>query len=294
MNVAGDQPSVPPAGWYADPADPELSERFWDGERWTEERRRVSGHRVADPADPPRRLGALQAVAVAGLVIVVFLELFNVYADGRYLAVIDDLLGGRDPSAAEIGDAEDVVDVASAALGAGYLLVGPLAFLPWFYRAYANLGRLGVARLRYGRGWAIGAWFVPILNLFRPKQIANDIDRASAPGAVVGGTVWHQRGVAGRLQWWWGTYIASGVTAALAGAAIAGATEETPVTRDDFVAALEAERGGYGLDIVSSLLGIAAVVLAMMVIRRITAHQERVIDALNADSHPPGLAEDRS
>ena len=37
--------------------------------------------------------------------------------------------------------------------------------------------------LRYGTGWAIGAWFIPIFNLFRPKQIANDIDRASAPDA---------------------------------------------------------------------------------------------------------------
>ena len=54
-------------------------------------------------------------------------------------------------------------------------------FLMWFSRAYQNVERLGGGPLRYGRGWAIGAWFVPVLNLFRPKQIANDIWRGSDP-----------------------------------------------------------------------------------------------------------------
>src|SRR5215213_2684690 len=34
---------------------------------------------------------------------------------------------------------------------------------------------------RYGTGWALGSWFVPILNAWRPKQIINDI--------------WHQSGL---------------------------------------------------------------------------------------------------
>jgi Domain of unknown function (DUF4328) len=181
------------------------------------------------------------------------------------------------------------VDIASIALGVGYVLIGPIAFLPWFFRAYSNLGRLGVAHLRYRRGWAIGAWFVPILNLFRPKQIANDIDRASAPGAIVGGPVWHQRGVARRLQWWWGTFIASGVMAGLAAGAIANANEENPVTLAEYEDALETEQGGYALDLLSSVIGIAAVILVVLVVKRITEHQERVIDGLaSAGGAPEG------
>lgn len=65
------------------------------------------------------------------------------------------------------------------------VLAAPIAaatavvFLVWFHRAYWNLTRLGIRHLRYGSGWAIGAWFVPILNLFRPKGIADDIWRGS-------------------------------------------------------------------------------------------------------------------
>ncbi len=31
---------------------------------------------------------------------------------------------------------------------------------------------------RYGHGWAIGGWFVPILNFWRPMQVVNDVWRA--------------------------------------------------------------------------------------------------------------------
>ena len=51
-------------------------------------------------------------------------------------------------------------------------------FLFWFHRAYRNLPALGGDR-RYGTGWAIGSWFVPFLNAWRPKQIVNDIWRES-------------------------------------------------------------------------------------------------------------------
>ena len=41
--------------------------------------------------------------------------------------------------------------------------------------------------LRYGNGWAIGAWFVPILSLVRPKQMANEIWRGSERGVDLAG-----------------------------------------------------------------------------------------------------------
>jgi hypothetical protein len=52
-------------------------------------------------------------------------------------------------------------------------------FIRWFRRAYLNLPALGAASLRFKSWWTIGGWFIPIANLFRPKEIANDIWRAS-------------------------------------------------------------------------------------------------------------------
>ena len=54
-----------------------------------------------------------------------------------------------------------------------------IVFVVWTHRTYRNVGALGASGLRYRSGWAIGAWFVPVLAIWRPKQIVNDVWRAS-------------------------------------------------------------------------------------------------------------------
>jgi hypothetical protein len=43
--------------------------------------------------------------------------------------------------------------------------------------------------MRWSAGWAIGAWFVPVLSLVRPKAILNDIWRASDPRVSAGSSL---------------------------------------------------------------------------------------------------------
>lgn len=52
-----------------------------------------------------------------------------------------------------------------------------VTFIKWMRRAHANLPALGFTP-RFSDGQAIWTWFVPIFNLWRPKQIANDIWRS--------------------------------------------------------------------------------------------------------------------
>jgi hypothetical protein len=59
-----------------------------------------------------------------------------------------------------------------------------VVFLVWFYRAYANLAPLGARHLKQTPGWAVGVWFLPILNFYRPVQVAQEIWRNSDPAAV--------------------------------------------------------------------------------------------------------------
>jgi Domain of unknown function (DUF4328) len=95
-------------------------------------------------------------------------------------SLLADIEQGRFVTQQELDD-NDVRQGLVAA--ADFILVTATAvfFLLWFYRAYRTLTSLGVSCLRWGYGWAIGGWFVPILSLWRPKQIANDIWRESAP-----------------------------------------------------------------------------------------------------------------
>ena len=64
---------------------------------------------------------------------------------------------------------------------AGVELVAMIAtgvvFVAWTRRMYRNVAPLGDTT-RFAPGWAVGAWFVPILNWFRPKQILDEVWRA--------------------------------------------------------------------------------------------------------------------
>src|SRR5918997_1460259 len=90
--------------------------------------------------------------------------------------------------------------------------------------------RLGAGNLRASRGWSIGAWFVPILNLIRPKQLMDDTWRASDPALPAKvGSGWQERPVPGLLHAWWALFLISGVLGNVAGRRIAEAA--TPDAR---------------------------------------------------------------
>jgi hypothetical protein len=68
-----------------------------------------------------------------------------------------------------------------AQLAIGLLLlivtfVSLVLFFMWFRRAYYNL-RLIKGKTRYAAGWAVGAWFVPVVQLFMPYQIMHELFR---------------------------------------------------------------------------------------------------------------------
>jgi hypothetical protein len=61
--------------------------------------------------------------------------------------------------------------------------VSAIVFLIWLRRAYKNLKPLG-AEPRHPSAWVIGAFIVPIINLFLPFQIFQEMWRASDPETI--------------------------------------------------------------------------------------------------------------
>lgn len=53
-------------------------------------------------------------------------------------------------------------------------IVSIVTFILWFRRAYYNLHQK-IDYLSYSEGWAAGAWFVPIVCLYRPYQIMKEL-----------------------------------------------------------------------------------------------------------------------
>ena len=52
-----------------------------------------------------------------------------------------------------------------------------VAFLVWFHRAYVNLS-IAHGTTMYAPGWAIGVWFIPVLNLWRPYFMTSELCQA--------------------------------------------------------------------------------------------------------------------
>jgi hypothetical protein len=50
-----------------------------------------------------------------------------------------------------------------------------IAWLLWLHRTYGNLVLVGSKRSRFTRGWAVGYWFIPLVNLVRAYQVMKDL-----------------------------------------------------------------------------------------------------------------------
>jgi hypothetical protein len=83
----------------------------------------------------------------------------------------------------------------------------PLAgafFLSWLTRACWNVDAVEPGSRRFSDGWVSGAWFVPVVNLYRPLQIVHDVWRAGRVGNEALPTVWW----IAFMAWGWIEFIA--------------------------------------------------------------------------------------
>ena len=91
-------------------------------------------------------------------------------------------------------------------------LVGTAVFMAWSWRAHQASDRLRPGDRSYSKGFTIGAWFIPFVNLLLPRLVIGEIEKiAMAPrdGGVVTHS-WRETGMSG-IGWLWWIGHASGV-----------------------------------------------------------------------------------
>jgi hypothetical protein len=224
---------------------------------------------VVDPANPPRELSGL------AWGVFVSLGVLALVAVGRLVSALD-----LHSAAAGEGDVIGAYHTYSTWVGVYTLvvLVSAGVFIAWFFLAYKNLRRLGVQNMRYGNGWAIGSWFIPIFNWVRPKQIANDVWRGSERGVEVS-SQWHQVEVPSLVHWWWALFLGQGL-AAYAGQEM---TQSGYHDATSLSSALSQIKSGTVVDVLAQLIAIAGVVLAIPVVSRVTGRLDEIrSEALSA------------
>jgi hypothetical protein len=209
------------------------------------------------PFLPP---GNCARLAMFFLALTIAFDVVAIESDLLEIAAINRFIDGDFNTASlESSDhRQQIVNVVGFAL----LAVTAIAFIWWFHAAYRNIAARGTWELRFKSRWAIGAWFVPILAFWRPKQIADDIWRASEPQApLVDGQERHPAKAVYLLNLWWffwlvGTFVGNAAVRALIKAG----------TPNDY---LRSDK----MDIAALTANLVAAALAIQVVRQVTMRQ---------------------
>ncbi|MDR3181840.1 MAG: DUF4328 domain-containing protein [Planctomycetaceae bacterium] len=76
----------------------------------------------------------------------------------------------------------------------------------WIYRSVKNAHAISAVPLRFGPGWAVAYWFIPILNFFRPYQALADAFRVTEKPEN-----WKWAKFPAIVGWWWGLSLGIGI-----------------------------------------------------------------------------------
>lgn len=179
---------------------------------------------------------------------------FNFYVLWRDRSLFVDL---RDQKPTSVGDMTSLNDLVAVSDQVGLVVSIAVAvtFLVWFHRVYANLGELvrpdGSRGARHATGWAVGAWFVPPLNLWQPATMMDELWARKQPISAHG-SAW--------VVWvWWAAYLGSALVAILQFFIDSGDIDERITSTT------------YGF--VGQLLGLIGAALAIVMVRGVTAAQ---------------------
>lgn len=132
-----------------------------------------------------------------------------------------------------------------------YVVVGM-----WIHRASANAHSIS-DEMTDSPGWAVGWYFVPIMNLFKPYQTMREIWLASH---LKGN--WHAEPAPGLLGWWWGLWIVSNI--------LGNISFQIAIRADSAVPSREAML----FDLVSAAVMVPACVILIVIMRAIARAQD--------------------
>ncbi len=221
----------------------------------------VMSFNTPGPPPPGDVLRSPQGLATATVVLLCVTGGINLLSAGANVFTLS-LMNDLDADPARVSSTmTDLSDIVTGLVGLLQLLMyvaTGVVFLVWFYRVRVNGGIFRATEFTQGHGWAIGWWFVPIAHLFQPFVTARQIWRASTQLGPDGSPV---RVSSAPLTAWWAVWVAASIIGRFSGALFSGA--ETPGEK----------AAAAALGIGSDLLVVAAAVLAVLFVRRLTAMQ---------------------
>lgn len=145
-------------------------------------------------------------------------------------------------------------------IGFGIAFLASVVFVAmWIYRAHANL-RAADIETEFSPGWAVGWYFVPIANLFKPFQAMRELWNASHMAPTDFGS-----DAPGDVKVWWGFFIVGNILANIS-------------TRMSGFGG-EATQAGLGAGMLGTLFTIASAWHLLRIVRHVDRAQRSEVSA---------------
>ena len=137
--------------------------------------------------------------------------------------------------------------------------------------------------LSHSTGWAIGAWFVPFMNLVRPRRII-------AESLEVRG----HRSLMALLNVWWVLFLIDTVLSRADGSAVSSAYDRIEAAEDSelevVISAFDELAGALTFDVLSSIFSILPLVLVIVFVlkasRQVEVHDLETVESAFASISP--------
>ena len=210
--------------------------------------------------DPARLLRPAKILLLLGI----GLAVMAVGSDILEMRLFHKMETGAFATDAEMMEAAESNDLRQVVIAVPLLVVLITTFVfvgRWIYFSAKNLRAFGATGLTIRPGWAVGWYFVPIANLWKPYQAMKEIWQASSEPMD-----WQNQRVSGLMPAWWALWIISNVADR---ATFRLANDAT--TLDDFQFAAT-------VSIASGCINIALSVVFLTLIIRITELQIHAIN----------------
>lgn len=206
--------------------------------------------------------------AMIMLMIVMVLDVISGYSSYLQLGLLNDLNEGFYVPE-EVLTTNDIREQIIAIIYLIAMIISAVFFIQWFRRAYYNL-QVRTGTCAHSDGWAAGGWFVPIISLFRPVQIMNELDNKTSKliGKATGNVI-PTNGIV--IGFWWTLWIISNY---LGNYVFKMAFKEETV--ENYINLTTGE-------MVNSILGIPLAILAYFVIKNY-AQKETELEQIEARS----------
>lgn len=158
---------------------------------------------IVQPATAFRDLGTLTRWLRILLWVNIAMAVIAAVSGLLQLKLLSDLNAGLSLAPGE-AEANDLREQIIALVHFAQILAMIVLFCIWIYRANYNARQLGAAEMKFTPGWAVGWYFIPILNLWKPYQAMKEIWKASANPAH-----WQDEPRGSILPLWWTFFLIS-------------------------------------------------------------------------------------